>query len=65
MVITILFKLLFEERKKTKDFFIKNGGPILEMVNNIKIFKKEELKPIIQSSNVIGKGVWGGLQRAS
>lgn len=59
MVITVLFKLLFEERKKTKDFFIKNGGPILEKVNNIKIFKKEELKPIIQSCNVIGKGGFG------
>ncbi|KAF8775735.1 hypothetical protein HU200_004281 [Digitaria exilis] len=42
-----------------REFFVKNGGPILEKVNNIKIFKKEELKPIIQKSNVIGKGGFG------
>jgi serine/threonine protein kinase len=59
VVIVVLFKLLFEEKRKTKEFFIKNGGPILEKVNNIKIFKKEELKEIIEPSNVIGKGGFG------
>uniref|UniRef100_A0A0E0QWW2 Protein kinase domain-containing protein n=1 Tax=Oryza rufipogon TaxID=4529 RepID=A0A0E0QWW2_ORYRU len=59
MVTVLLFKLLFEERRKTKEFFVKNGGPILEKVDNIKMFKKEELKPIIQSCNVIGKGGFG------
>ena len=54
-----MFKLLFKEKRKTKDFFIKNGGPILEKVNNIKIFKKEELKAIIEPCNVIGKGGFG------
>uniref|UniRef100_K4ALQ2 Protein kinase domain-containing protein n=1 Tax=Setaria italica TaxID=4555 RepID=K4ALQ2_SETIT len=51
--------LLFEEKRKTKEFFIKNGGPILEKVNNIKIFKKDELKAIIEPCNVIGKGGFG------
>jgi serine/threonine protein kinase len=59
VVILVLFKLLFEEKRKTKEFFIKNGGPILEKVNNIKIFKKEELKAIIEPCNVIGKGGFG------
>uniref|UniRef100_A0A0E0HDD7 Protein kinase domain-containing protein n=1 Tax=Oryza nivara TaxID=4536 RepID=A0A0E0HDD7_ORYNI len=59
VVVVVLFKLLFDERRKTKEFFIKNGGPVLEKVDNIKIFKKEELKPIIQSCNVIGKGGFG------
>uniref|UniRef100_A0A0D3F3B6 non-specific serine/threonine protein kinase n=1 Tax=Oryza barthii TaxID=65489 RepID=A0A0D3F3B6_9ORYZ len=59
VVTVLLFKLLFEERRKTKEFFVKNGGPILEKVDNIKMFKKEELKPIIQSCNVIGKGGFG------
>lgn len=57
--ILVLFKLLLEEKRKTREFFIKNGGPTLEKVNNIKIFKKEELKPIIQSHNIIGKGGFG------
>ncbi|CAL5004331.1 unnamed protein product [Urochloa decumbens] len=59
VVILVLLKLLMHQKRKTREFFIKNGGPILEKVNNIKIFKKEELKPILQKSNVIGKGGFG------
>lgn len=58
-VIIVLFNLLLAEKRKTREFFLKNGGPILEHVNNIKLFKKEELKPIIQKSNVMGKGGFG------
>ncbi|KAL6639823.1 hypothetical protein ACP70R_022645 [Stipagrostis hirtigluma subsp. patula] len=59
VAIVVLLKLLLEEKRKTREFFLKNGGPTLEKVNNIKIFKKEELKPIIQIQNVIGKGGFG------
>ncbi|KAL6596894.1 hypothetical protein ACP70R_047028 [Stipagrostis hirtigluma subsp. patula] len=59
VTIVVLLKLLLEEKTKTREFFLKNGGPTLEKVNNIKIFKKEELKPIIQTRNVIGKGGFG------
>ncbi|CAL5008784.1 unnamed protein product [Urochloa decumbens] len=59
VVILVLLKLLEHRKRKTREFFVKNGGPILEKVNNIKIFKKEELKPILQTSNVIGKGGFG------
>ena len=38
--ILVLFKLLLEEKRKAREFFIKNGGPTLEKVNNIKILKK-------------------------
>nr|XP_045085818.1 wall-associated receptor kinase 4-like [Aegilops tauschii subsp. strangulata] len=37
----------------------KNGGPILEKANVIKLFKKEELKPILKNNNLIGKGGFG------
>ncbi|TVU06646.1 hypothetical protein EJB05_49870, partial [Eragrostis curvula] len=47
VIIGVLFKLLL------------NGGPILEKVNNIKLFKKEDLKSIIQKHNVY-KGVLDG-----
>ncbi|KAF8712756.1 hypothetical protein HU200_028525 [Digitaria exilis] len=59
VVILVLLRLLALQKRKMREFFVKNGGPILEKVNNIKIFKKEELKPIIQKSNVIGKGGFG------
>jgi len=60
VIIVVLFMLLSHQKRKTREFFVRNGGPILEKVNNIKLFKKEELKPIIQHmSNVIGKGGFG------
>lgn len=60
VIIVVLFKLLSHQKRKTREFFVKNDGPILEKVNNIKLLKKEELKPIIQHvSNVIGKGGFG------
>ncbi|KAL6638788.1 hypothetical protein ACP70R_023424 [Stipagrostis hirtigluma subsp. patula] len=59
VAIIVLLKLLLKEKRKTREFFLKNGGPMLEKVNNIKIFRKEELKPIIQTQNVIGKGGFG------
>jgi serine/threonine protein kinase len=42
-----------------KEFFEKNGGPTLEKVNNIKLFKKEDLKPILKRINLIGQGGFG------
>lgn len=42
-----------------KEFFRKNGGPIIEKVNKIKLFKKEELEPVLETSNCIGQGGFG------
>jgi serine/threonine protein kinase len=48
------------ERKRMRDFFIKNGGPILEKINSIKIFKEEELKRITKNySDTLGSGAFG------
>ncbi|VAH27046.1 hypothetical protein VPH35_019455 [Triticum aestivum] len=51
--------LLRKEKQKTREFYQKNGGPTLEKAKFIKLFKKEELKPILKSSNFIGKGGFG------
>ncbi|XP_047078944.1 wall-associated receptor kinase 2-like [Lolium rigidum] len=51
--------ILRKERRKTKEFYRKNGGPTLEKAKMIKIYKKEDLKHILMSSNVIGKGGFG------
>uniref|UniRef100_A0A8R7UZW1 Wall-associated receptor kinase 2 n=1 Tax=Triticum urartu TaxID=4572 RepID=A0A8R7UZW1_TRIUA len=48
-----------KEKKKTKEFYKKNGGPVLEKAKGIKIFKKGELKPILKNNNIIGKGGFG------
>ncbi|XBJ20189.1 hypothetical protein VPH35_011050 [Triticum aestivum] len=59
MAIISFLIILHKEKKKTKEFYKKNGGPILEMADVIKLFKKGELKPILKSSNLIGKGCFG------
>ncbi|CAM0885727.1 unnamed protein product [Alopecurus aequalis] len=51
--------LLRKEKRKTKQFYAKNGGPTLEKAKIIKIFKRGALKHILKSSNVIGKGGFG------
>ncbi|KAL6644282.1 hypothetical protein ACP70R_015890 [Stipagrostis hirtigluma subsp. patula] len=59
VAIVVFFMLVRREKRRMKEFFEKNGGPLLEKVNNIKIFKKEELKPILRSCNIVGKGAFG------
>ncbi|KAF8661161.1 hypothetical protein HU200_057271 [Digitaria exilis] len=59
MEIALFHILLRREKRRMAEYFEKNGGPILKEVNNIKIFKKEELKLILKSHNIIGKGAFG------
>ncbi|KAM0905200.1 hypothetical protein ACQ4PT_017498 [Festuca glaucescens] len=51
--------IIRKERRKTKEFYEKNGGLTLEKAKVIKLFKKEELKKILKSGNIIGKGGFG------
>jgi hypothetical protein len=51
--------LLRKEKRKTREFYAKNGGPTLEKAKIIKIFKRGALKHILKSSNFIGKGGFG------
>uniref|UniRef100_A0A0E0HDD3 Protein kinase domain-containing protein n=1 Tax=Oryza nivara TaxID=4536 RepID=A0A0E0HDD3_ORYNI len=48
VAVLVFLALIHRKKRKMREFFKKNGGPILEKVNNIKIFKKEELKPILK-----------------
>ncbi|KAF7087582.1 hypothetical protein CFC21_090758 [Triticum aestivum] len=59
MAVLSFIGILHKEKKKTKEFYEKNGGPILEQANTIKLFKKGELKPLLKNSNLIGKGCFG------
>ncbi|XBJ13781.1 hypothetical protein VPH35_005904 [Triticum aestivum] len=59
MAIPLFLTILCIEKKKTRELYRKNGGSILEKANMIKLFKKEELKPILKSKNLIGKGYFG------
>ncbi|CAM0902801.1 unnamed protein product [Alopecurus aequalis] len=59
IALLVFFLLVRRVKRKMRQFFEKNGGPALEKVNNIKIYRREELKPILKSSNLIGKGCFG------
>ncbi|KAF7061568.1 hypothetical protein CFC21_068251 [Triticum aestivum] len=59
IVVISFLVLLRKERRKTRELYEKNGGPTLERAKNIKIFKKEELVPILKESNLIGRGGFG------
>ncbi|XP_062200882.1 wall-associated receptor kinase 1-like isoform X2 [Phragmites australis] len=59
MAVLAFYVLLRREKRKMRDFFEKNGGPTLEKVENIKIYKKEDLKPILKSTNIVGHGGFG------
>ncbi|XP_037455453.1 serine/threonine-protein kinase PLK1-like [Triticum dicoccoides] len=39
--------------------YVKYGGPILENIERVKLFRIEELKPILKGDNFIGKGRFG------
>ncbi|KAL6885600.1 hypothetical protein ACP4OV_010379 [Aristida adscensionis] len=60
-VILVLVSILLVRKAKREmdDCFKRNGGQILEEVGNIKLFRKEELKPILKTDNLIGQGGFG------
>ncbi|KAF8766042.1 hypothetical protein HU200_007887 [Digitaria exilis] len=65
VVLSFIF-LLRKEKKKTREFYERNGGPTLEKAKLIKLFKKEELMPIItKKSNLIGKGGFGEVYKGN
>ncbi|TVU39809.1 hypothetical protein EJB05_13249, partial [Eragrostis curvula] len=60
IVISAIFMLMVHHKRKLKEFFKKNGGPMLENVSNIKIFTKDDLKQITKNFSIIlGKGGFG------
>ncbi|KAM0884145.1 hypothetical protein ACQ4PT_031186 [Festuca glaucescens] len=53
------FIIIRKERQMRHELYRRNGGPILEKASIIKLFKKEDLTPILKPSNIIGKGGFG------
>uniref|UniRef100_M8BU70 non-specific serine/threonine protein kinase n=1 Tax=Aegilops tauschii TaxID=37682 RepID=M8BU70_AEGTA len=59
LALIIFIYVLRKERREARDFYRKNGGLTLKDAANIKIFKRGELKAILKSHNLIGKGSFG------
>ena len=57
LAVALFLTLMVLHKRRMKEFFKKNGGSVLEKIENIKIFTKEELKKITKNnSHILGKG---------
>ncbi|KAL6885599.1 hypothetical protein ACP4OV_010378 [Aristida adscensionis] len=59
IVVLVSILLVRKARREMYECFKRNGGQILEEVGNIKLFRKEELRPILIVRNLIGQGGFG------
>jgi len=57
LAVALLFTLVVCHKRRMNQLFQRNGGSVLEKVDNIRIFTKEELKKITKNnSHILGKG---------
>ncbi len=60
LIVVVLFTLMIVQKRKMNEYFKKNGGSVLQKLDNIMIFSKDELKKILKNnSDVIGEGGFG------
>ncbi|XP_006662269.2 wall-associated receptor kinase 2-like [Oryza brachyantha] len=60
LMVGLLVTLMMIQKRRLNEHFRKNGGSVLQKVENIKIFTKEELKKITKNnSEVLGQGGFG------
>ncbi|KAF6986747.1 hypothetical protein CFC21_004467 [Triticum aestivum] len=45
--------------RKSHRNFVRNGGPTIQQSKSVKIFREEELKTILNISNLVGRGAYG------
>lgn len=57
LAVALLFTLMLRHKRRTNKLFKKNGGSVLQQLDNLRIFTREELKKITKNnSHVLGKG---------
>lgn len=60
LIVVVLFTLMMLQKRKMNKYFKKNGGSVLQKVDNIMIFSKDEVKKILKNnSDIIGEGGFG------
>ncbi|CAM0949005.1 unnamed protein product [Alopecurus aequalis] len=57
--IMVFVFLLIGQKRKMHEYYKKNGGPALEKLSTLKLYKKEDIRKIQKSCNVIGQGGFG------
>ncbi|BAH94756.1 Os10g0152000 [Oryza sativa Japonica Group] len=66
LIVAVLFTLMMHQKRKMNEYFKKNGGSVLQKVDNVKIFSKDELKKITKNnSEVLGQGGFGKVYKGT
>uniref|UniRef100_A0A0D9XHU8 Protein kinase domain-containing protein n=1 Tax=Leersia perrieri TaxID=77586 RepID=A0A0D9XHU8_9ORYZ len=66
LIVTILFTLMMLQKRKMNEYFKRNGGSVLQKLDNIKIFSKDEIKKITKNnSEVLGQGGFGKVYKGT
>uniref|UniRef100_A0A0E0Q668 Protein kinase domain-containing protein n=1 Tax=Oryza rufipogon TaxID=4529 RepID=A0A0E0Q668_ORYRU len=66
LIVAFLITLVMFQKQKMNEYFKKNGGSILQKVDNVKIFSKDELKKITKNnSEVLGQGGFGKVYKGT
>jgi serine/threonine protein kinase len=64
--VALLATVMVLYKRRMHEFFKKNGGSVLQKVENIKIFTKKQLKKITNNnSHVLGKGGFGEVYKGT
>ncbi|XP_006649914.1 wall-associated receptor kinase 2-like [Oryza brachyantha] len=60
LIVVVFFTLMMLQKKRMNGYFKRNGGSVLQKVENIVIFSKDEIKRILKNnSEVLGQGGYG------
>ncbi|EEC71583.1 hypothetical protein OsI_03959 [Oryza sativa Indica Group] len=66
LIVATLFTLMMLQKRKMNEYFKRNGGSVLQKVDNVKIFSKDELKKITKNnSEVLGQGGFGKVYKGT
>ncbi|CAN6203700.1 unnamed protein product [Urochloa humidicola] len=66
LAVVLLFTLMVCHKRRMNELFQRNGGLVLQQVDSIRIFTKEELKKITKNnSHILGKGGSGQVYKGT
>ncbi|CAL5090041.1 unnamed protein product [Urochloa decumbens] len=66
LAVALLFTVIVCHKRRMNQLFQKNGGSVIQQVDNIRIFTKEELKKITKNnSHILGKGGSGQVYKGT
>uniref|UniRef100_J3N0H6 Protein kinase domain-containing protein n=1 Tax=Oryza brachyantha TaxID=4533 RepID=J3N0H6_ORYBR len=66
LIVVVFIALMMFQKRKMNEYFKRNGGSVLQKVDNVKIFSKDQLKKITKNnSEVLGQGGFGKVYKGT